>query len=111
MNDPLRTMRAGWKALARRWPRRFVLRGTNVPIELVHIVEHDREPQCIIRLPDGSRMRITPADLGSQPMLSDGVVGLACALALAAAVAALSISAADRGMAQEVMAMACSFPE
>lgn len=91
MGDPLRILRAAWRSAIRRWPRRFVLRGTNLPVELVHIVEHEQEPQCVIRLPDGSRMKITPADLGSRPVLGDGTLQLSCAVALAALVVVLSL--------------------
>lgn len=91
MIDPLRFLSAVRTLLRWRWPRRFVLRGTDVPIDLLHIVEREQETQCVIRLPDGSRMRIAPGDLGTRPVLASGAVMLACTLVLAGMVAALSV--------------------
>ncbi len=47
-------IRLAWKL----WPRRFVLRDSGTPVELLHVEETAEGRRMVVELPDGSRQTV-----------------------------------------------------
>lgn len=89
--DPLDRLGRTLQRLARRWPRRLVLRRSGEPVVLLHLEDGPEGRRCLVEEPTGALRLVRPDELESRidPVPEALLVHLA--LALAASVATLAL--------------------
>ncbi|HFD16833.1 MAG TPA: hypothetical protein ENJ38_11085 [Rhodospirillales bacterium] len=85
--EVFRYLRLIWQ----RWPRRFVLRESGTPVELLQIEEKDGVRRYLVELPSGRRELVAEGALTSRLAHAGVAVATLAAVALAGLVAGASL--------------------
>ncbi len=85
--EVFRYLRLIWQ----NWPRRFVLRETGVPVELLHVEEQDGRRRFLVQLPSGRRELVEEEALASRLAYATAAIATLAAVALAGLVAGASL--------------------
>jgi hypothetical protein len=51
------------------WPRRFVLRASGEPVDILHLTENAEGRRCLVELEDGRLRELDVEELDSRPRL------------------------------------------
>lgn len=79
----------------RAWPRRFVLKSTGEPCDLLELHDSDGRRRCLVRLQSGRQAMVTEDELGSELATRGLAVAVCGALALAGVLVGSSFSLAQ----------------